>query len=396
MLSERVLSMVPSVTVELTAKVIELKKRGVDVIGLNVGEPDFNTPDNICHAAIDAIRNGFSKYTPVSGIAELRNEICQKFKKDNQLDYKPEEVVVSTGAKQAIANAILALCNPGDEVILPIPCWMTYPELIKLAGSKPVYVETDEQEGFQLNLENIKNVITKKTKAIILNTPNNPTGAVFSRQVLEGLAQLAIAHNIYVIADEVYEKLIFDGAEHVSIAALSPEIKELTITVNGFSKAYAMTGWRLGYAAGPEKIIKGMSSLQGHLTHCPNSITQKAAVEALAGPQDAIEMMREKFDERRKYLVARLKNMPGITCTNALGAFYLMPNVSSYYGKTFKGAVIKDSVDFSKFLLEEAHIAVVPGLAFEAPDLIRISYSASMENLQTAMDRMEKVLWLIS
>ena len=392
MLSRRVRNMKPSVTVELTAKVADLRSKGIDVIAFNVGEPDFSTPDNINHAAKVAIDEGFTKYTAVAGILELRKAICKKLKDDNGIEYKPNEILVSTGAKQALVNAVLTICDLGDEVILPTPCWVSYIEMIKLAESTPVLVETDEKNGFQLDMKKIREAITDKTKAIILNTPNNPTGAVYSEECLRELGELAVKHNFYIISDEIYEKLIYNGKKHISIASFSPEIKKNTIIINGLSKAYAMTGWRIGYAAGPEDIISGMNSLQGHMTSNTNSITQKAAVEALLGPQENIEYMRLKFDERREYLIERLRSIKDISCANADGAFYFMPNVSKVFGKKYNGRIIKDSVDVAAFLLEVAHIAVVPGADFESPNNIRISYSNSMENIKEAMDRMEKAL----
>jgi aspartate aminotransferase len=395
MLSRRIQNMTPSATVELTAKVAELRRQGIDIIAFNVGEPDFNTPDHINEAAKKAIDEGFTKYTAVAGIQELREAICKKLKEDNNLEYTPKQISVSTGAKQALVNGVLTLCDLGDEVIIPTPCWVSYIEMVKLAESTPVLVPTDEKNGFQLDMDRVKEAITDRTKAVILNTPNNPTGAVYSEEALKELADLAVKHDFYVFSDEVYEELVYDGYKHVSIASLSPDIKERVVIINGLSKAYAMTGWRLGYAAGPEKVIKGMNSLQGHMTSNTNSITQKAAVAALLGPKDTVEYMRKQFDERRKYLLQRLRNMEGIECAEAKGAFYLMPNVSKLFGKRHNNKVIKDSFDIAGFLLEEAHIAVVPGAAFEAPDNIRISYSNSMENIKKGMDRMEKALSLL-
>ncbi len=395
MLTKRILNMTPSATVELTAKVAELKQQGVDVIGFNLGEPDFDTPDYIKEAAKKAIDEGFTKYTPVAGLLELREAICKKLKKDNNLDYAPNEIIVSTGGKQALVNAVLALCEQGDEVIVITPCWVSYIEMVKIAESTPVLVPADEANDFQMDIEKVKAAITDKTKAIILNTPNNPTGAVYTEESLKELADLAVKHNFYIIADEIYEELVYEGNKHISIATLSPEVKDRVIVINGFSKAYAMTGWRMGYAAGPASIIKAMGSLQGHTTTNANSITQKAAIAALAGAKDSIEFMKTQFDERRKYLIDRLRNMENITCANAEGAFYLMPNVSKLFGKTYKDKVLKDSFDVADFLLEEAHIALVPGAAFEAPDNVRISYSNSLENIKEGMDRMEKALGVL-
>ncbi|NBG88819.1 pyridoxal phosphate-dependent aminotransferase [Isachenkonia alkalipeptolytica] len=395
MLSKRIENMNPSVTVELTAKIEALQRKGREILTFNVGEPDFNTPDNICSAAKKAIDQGFTRYTPVPGILELREAICKKLGDDNNLAYTPDEILVSTGAKQSLINGVLALCDPGDEVMVPTPCWVSYLEMIKLAQSTPVSVGTRKEDGFQLDIEQIKQSLSPRTKAIILNTPNNPTGAVYREETLRELGALAVKHDFYIFADEVYEKLVYTGEKHISIASLSPAIKERTITINGLSKAYAMTGWRLGYAAGPEKIIKAMNSLQGHMTSAPNSITQKTAIEALLGSQEPLTAMREKFDQRRQYIVSRLNKMPGITCADAKGAFYVLPEVSSYYESRYKGKVLKHSADLFEFLLEEANIAVVPGAAFEAPDNLRISYSNSLENIKERMERMEKALGLL-
>lgn len=395
LLTKRVKNMKPSATVELTAKVLDLKRQGVDVIALNVGEPDFNTPENVCRIGKKAIDEGFTKYTTVSGTVELREAICKKLLEDNKIKYSPKEIIVSTGGKQVLINAVLALCEEGDEVLLPTPCWVSYIEMIKLAGSKPVLIKTEEEDEFQLNIQKIKEAITDKTKAIIINTPNNPTGAVYTEETLRELGQLAVKHDFYIISDEIYEKLVYDGCKHISIASFSSEIKEKTIVVNGFSKAYAMTGWRLGYGAGPAEVIKGMTSLQGHMTTSANSISQMAAVEALEGPKESIDYMRTQYDKRRKYLLDRLNKMKDIRCSQARGAFYLMPNISSLFGKSYKGEIIKDSKDVANFLLDKAHIAVVPGEAFEAPENVRISYSNSLKKIKEAMDRMEKALSIL-
>lgn len=392
MLSERVQKIKPSATLQLTGKVAELKRNGTDIISFNVGEPDFGTPANICDAAIEAIRANFTKYTPVSGIPELREAICKKLKDDNNVEYAPSEISVGTGAKQPLVNAILTICGSGDEVILPTPCWVSYEEMIKLSEAKPVFVPTNESQGFALDLEAIARALTPKTKAILINTPNNPTGAVYSEESLRKLAAMAAEHDFYIISDEVYEKLIYDGEKHFCVASISPEVKKRCIVVNGFSKAYAMTGWRMGYVAASKEIIDGVNAIQGHMTSAANSITQKACIEALTGPQDSLEAMRLEFDKRRLYLLKRLNMMEGISCVNAKGAFYLMPNVSGLYGKTSEGKVLKDSLDVADFLLDKAHIAVVPGAAFEAPDNLRISYSNSLDNIMEGMDRMEEAL----
>lgn len=383
--------MKPSATVELTAKVAKMKKSGKDVIDLNVGEPDFETPRNICEAAIQAINDGFTKYVTVNGILELRQSICKKLKDDNDIEYWPENIIVSTGAKQCLNNAVLAVCNEGDEIILPTPCWVSYEEIIRLSGAVPIFVKTDEKDGYQLNIDNIKKALSPRTKGIMLNTPNNPTGAVYSRESLEELGRLAVEHDFLIFSDEIYEKLVYDDAVHVSIASLSDEIYQRTITINGFSKAYAMTGWRIGYAAGPEKIIKAMSAIQGHMTHAANSITQKAAIEALEGPQESLAIMRDEFEKRRNLLLGHLNQMNGVSCINSEGAFYLLPNVSNLYQKSYKGKTIKDSMDLANLLLEEGLVATVPGDAFESPDSIRLSYSNSYDKIEEAAGRMKKI-----
>ena len=391
-LTKRIKNITPPATFALTAKVAELRRQGIDVIAYNVGEPDFGTPKNICDAAKAAIDAQKTKYTVVSGIIELKEAICGKFERDNGITYKPNEICVGTGAKQPLVNAVLALCEEGDEVIVPTPCWVSYLEMVKLAGATPVIVRNLEEDGFALNIEAIKKAITPKTKAIMINTPNNPTGAVYSKEQLTELAELACKHDFYIISDEVYEKLIYEGKKHFCIASISDEVKDRTVVINGVSKTYSMTGWRIGYAAGNAELIKGMGSLQGHTTSNACSIAQYAALEAISGPQDSVEMMRVEFDKRRKYLVERLNSMNGITCNNADGAFYLMPNVTAFYDKEWNGQKIKDSFGMADFLLAEARIALVPGGAFEAPDNLRISYSNSMENLIEGMDRMEAAL----
>lgn len=396
MLTKRIQNITPAATFALTAKIAELRQQGIDVIAFNLGEPDFGTPKNICDAAKAAIDAQKTKYTVVSGIMELKQAICEKFLRDNGITYKPNEICIGTGAKQPLMNAVLSLCEEGDEVIIPTPCWVSYIEMVKLSGAAPVIVRNREEDGFALNLDAIKKAITPKTKAIMINSPNNPTGAVYSEEQLRELADLACRHDFYIISDEVYEKLIYEGKKHFCIASISEEVKNRTVVINGVSKTYAMTGWRVGYAAGNAALIKGMTSLQGHATSNTCSIAQYAALEAISGPQDSVETMRVEFDKRRKFLVQRLNAMDHISCHNADGAFYLMPNVTAFYDKEWNGTRIKDSFGLADYLLAEARIALVPGGAFEAPDNLRISYSTSMENLIEGMDRMEaalKKLW---
>jgi aspartate aminotransferase len=391
MISERIKRMTPSATIELEGTVEELRAAGMKVISLNVGEPDFNTPDHIVKACEKAIEEGKTRYTSVAGIKQLREAICTKLQRDNNVSYVPSQIVVSTGAKQALDNAVMAICNPGDEIIVPKPCWVSYVEMIKLAEGVPVFVDTNP-EDFQLNLDAIEKAITPKTRAVMINSPNNPTGAVYPEESLLALGNLAVKHDFYVISDEVYEKLVYDNNKHVCIASLSKEIQAHTILINGLSKAYAMTGWRIGYSASPLDIARGISSLQGHTTSNSTTFVQWAGLQALLGPSDTIEFMRTRFDERRRYLMKRLNAMPHMPCANAGGAFYLMPNVSYYFGKHYGNHIIGNSVDFSRYLLEEAKIAVVPGSAFEAPNCVRIAYSNSLENIKEGMDGLEDAL----
>lgn len=391
-LSKKVMSVSDSVTLAINAKAKKMKSEGIDVVGFGAGEPDFNTPENIQQKAIYAIKNGFTKYTPASGIPELKAEVCKKLKKDNNVEYKPSQIIISNGAKHSLHNALMAICNPGDEVIVSVPYWVSYPELVKIADAKPVYVQTKESEGFKYTREALQNAITKKTKAIILNSPNNPTGTLYTKDELLMIADIAVKNDIIVISDEIYEKLIYDDNVHISIASLGDEIKKRTILVNGMSKAYAMTGWRIGYAAADEKIVKIMSNLQSHATSNPNSIAQYASVEALAGNQDAIENMRKEFEKRRNYMVERVNSIPNISCRKPEGAFYVMVNISKIKGRTINGRHIDGSMSFCTGLLEEANVAAVPGYAFAADDYVRLSYATSMENIKKGLDRIEKYL----
>lgn len=392
MLTKRIQNISPSMTLELTGKIADLRRKGEDIISFSLGEPDFGTPENICAAAKAAIDAQKTKYTAIPGIAELREAICDKLLKDNGVSYAPNQICVGTGAKQPLVNAVLALCEEGDEVLIPSPCYVSYVEMVKLSGAVPVLVYNLEADGFDLNIDAIKKAITPKTKAIIINTPNNPTGAVYSKEALISLAELALKHDFYIISDEVYEKLVYEGESHFCVASVSEEVKNHCVIINGFSKAYSMTGWRIGYAAGNTALIKGLTDLQGHTTSNTCSITQYAALEALKGPQDSLETMRQEFDRRRQFLLKRLNSIDGITCVNARGAFYLMPNITAFYGRSVNGKTIKNSFDLASYLLEEAKVAVMPGGAFEAPDNLRISYSNSMEKLETGLDRIEAAL----
>ena len=392
MLSEKAKNITPSATTALNGTVTDLKAQGIPVIGLNVGEPDFPTPAHIIAACNQALAEGKTKYCKDAGIQPLREAISRKLKKDNNVDYAPDQIVVTNGAKQAVYEVLQVLVDEGDEVIIPTPCWVSYTEMVKLAGGVPVFVKT-LPETFLLDIEAIRAAVTEKTKAIIITTPNNPTGAVYDEVSLRALGDLAVERDFCVIADEIYEKLIYGSSKHICLASLKPEYYERTVTINGFSKAYAMTGWRLGYIAAPTEIARACAKIQGHMTSNAVTFGQWAAVQALEGPQEDLEMMRKEFDRRRIWLQAALNEIPGISCAGADGAFYLMPNVSSFYGKTAPdGSVIKDSVDFCRYILKSVYVAIVPGKAFESPDEVRISYSSSMENIQEAVARMKKAL----
>lgn len=390
MLAERMKHFSGSPTSALIAKVAELRAQGQNIISLNVGEPDFGTPDNIKCGAIKAIVDNFTKYTAGNGIIELRKLIAKKLKDDNDLEYTTDEICATVGAKQAIFNSVMTIAGPGDEVILPIPCWVSYTEMIKFAGAKPVFVPVSEQNGYDLDVDAIAKAITPNTRGIIICTPNNPSGAVYSEATLRKLAALAVEHDFYIIADEIYEKLIYDGEKHFSIGSISKEVWEHTITVNGFSKAYAMTGWRLGYVASTKEVIDGIKKIQSQTTSATSAISQKAGVAALAGPQHDLEVMVAEFDKRRKYMLQRLDEMPGVTCTTPKGAFYLLPDFSCYFGKKYQGKEIKNAIDFANTLLAAELVALVPGEAFNIPGKVRMSYSNSLENLGAAMDRIQK------
>ena len=394
MVSERIKNMTPSATSTLGGKIAEMKTAGIDIAAFNLGEPDFPTPDKVVKACTKAMEEGKTKYIAIGGILQLREAITRKLKKDNNLSYTANQICVSTGAKQAVFNAVMAVCNPGDEIIIPTPCWVSYVEMAKLAGAVPVLVPTDDK--FHLIIEEIEKAITDKTKAIIINTPNNPTGAVYSEESLKELAALAIKNDFYVIADEVYEKLVYNDVKHVSIASLSEEMYKRTIVINGLSKSYSMTGWRVGYAAGPEDIIKGMTSLQGHVTTSSTTFIQWASIDALEKCEEEVENMRKEFLKRRDFMYERLNKIPGMQCPKPEGAFYLMPDVTYYFGKSYKDWKIESAADLCNYLLEEARVAVVPGNAFEAPKTIRFAYSVSIETIAAGMDRMEEALKKLS
>ncbi len=391
-LSRKGKSIEPSVTMAITAKANAMKKAGENVISFSAGEPDFNTPENIQNSGIEAIRSGFTKYTAASGTPELKEAICEKLKRDNNLDYKSSEIIVSNGGKHSLFNTLMAILNPGDEVIFSIPYWVSYPELIMIAGGEPVMLKTNEKQEFKFNSSDLDKVKTDKTKAVILNSPNNPTGSVYTREELQDIANWAVKNNIFIISDELYEKLVYDGLDHISIASLNDDIKKLTITVNGMAKAYAMTGWRIGYAAADEKIVKIMSNIQSHTTSNPNSIAQYASIEGLLGSQESIMAMKREFDKRRKIMANLINNIDGISCMVPKGAFYVMLNSSQLYGTEIEGVKIDSSIDFANLLLDKCKVAVVPGVAFGDDDYVRLSYATSPENINEGLNRVKELL----
>lgn len=391
-LSRKLKNVSSSMTLKITAKANEMRDNGVDIIGFGAGEPDFNTPENIQYGAIDTIISGKTKYTPASGIKELKDAICEKFKKDNNLAYLQDNIIVSNGAKHSLYNALCAILNPGDEVIISSPYWVSYPELIKLAGGKPVLIETKEENHFKYTVMDLEKAFTENTKAIILNTPNNPTGSVYNETELKDIADWAVENKVLVISDEIYEKLIYDDNKHISIASLGKEIKELTIVINGMSKAFSMTGWRIGFAAANDEIIRLMSNFQSHTTSNPSSISQYASIKGLTESYDIINNMRNHFINRRDYMVEKINSIPGMSCYNPGGAFYIMANISKLKNKSINGRLVDSSMTFSNILLEEAHVAVIPGIAFGNDDYIRISYATSMDNIEKGLDRIERFI----
>ncbi|MDK2828578.1 MAG: aspartate aminotransferase [Clostridium butyricum] len=386
-LSKKAGNISPSITLSITAKANELKAQGVDVVSFGAGEPDFNTPQNIINAAIKAMQDGKTKYTPAGGILELKKTICKKFKEDNGLDYTTDQITISTGAKQCLANVFMAILNPGDEILIPIPYWVSYPELVKLADGVPVFVETLKENNYKYTIEDLEKAVSDKTKAILINSPNNPTGTIYNREELIEIAEFAKKHDLLIISDEIYEKLIYDGEKHISIASLSEDAFERTVVINGVSKTYAMTGWRLGYMAASNEITKLMTSIQSHMTSNVNTIAQYAAIEALNGPIEDLNTMVKEFERRRNFMVDRLSKIDGVSIIKPSGAFYIMVNISSYFNTTFKGEEIKNSLDFSRVLLDEEKVAVIPGAGFGLDEYIRLSYATSMDIIETGIDR---------
>jgi aspartate aminotransferase len=380
-LSANAAQLTPSLTLAIDSKAKAMRAEGIDVCGFGAGEPDFDTPEHIKEAAIKALQEGFTKYTPSAGLPELRTAISEKFSKDNGIDYKPNQVVVSNGAKQSCYNAILACCEPGDEVIIPAPYWLSYPDMVKLVGAEPVIVQTKASNSYKMTAEEFENAMTPRTKMVILNSPGNPTGSVYTREELEALVEVALTEDIFILSDEIYEKLIYDDASHVSVASLSKEAYDLTITINGFSKAYAMTGWRLGYLGAPDHIAKVIDSLQSHSTSGPNSFAQKGAVAALKGSQQCVTDMRDEFNVRREYMFERLAAIPNVTTVKPLGAFYMLADISKFG---------LSSTNFADRLLSKAEVAVVPGIAFGDDKTVRLSYATDLETIKTGLDRIEQ------
>jgi aspartate aminotransferase len=392
-ISQRAQSVPASPTLAVTAKANELKAKGVDVVGFGAGEPDFDTPDYIKEAAIKALKEGKTKYTPAVGILELRKAIAEKLKRENNLTYAPEQVVVNIGGKHSVYEAMQVILDPGDEVLLPAPYWVTYPEAIKLAGGVVVVMPTDKKNSYKVTPSQLKKAITPKTTMFVLNSPSNPGGFTYTPEELAALAKVLEGTQIWVMSDEIYEKLIYGSTRFVSFAALSEDAFQRTLTLNGFSKAFSMTGWRLGYTAGPRDAMKAMACMQDHMTSNPVTFAQYAAVAAL-GPQanEAIEKMRVEFEKRAKFMAERLNSIKGVECSEPTGAFYCFPDVSAHYGRTMNGTRVTGSMDFAQVLLEQANVAVVPGLPFGCDKNVRLSFACSMEQIAKGLDRLEK--WL--
>lgn len=380
-ISQRASSLAPSLTLAIDTKAKQMKADGLDVVGFGVGEPDFDTPQHIKDAAIKAINEGFTKYTPSSGIPELRQAICRKFERDNGLKYTPSQIIVSCGGKHSCYNVILATCQEGDEVVIPSPYWLSYPEMVKLAGATPVILPTTDRTEFKVTPEQLRQAITPRTRLFVLNSPSNPTGSLYTREEIRALGDLCVEKGVLIMSDEIYEKLVYDGAEHASVASFSQAHYDHTIIVHGLAKAYSMTGWRLGYLAAPEPIAKAIDAIQSHSTSNPTSFAQKGAVAALDGPQDHLSAWLGEYAKRRAYAHAKLNSIQGISCVNAKGAFYLFPNISRTGLK---------SSEFCARLLEQEKVAAVPGIAFGADDYLRISYATSMPNIEKGLDRVEK------
>ena len=385
--SHRCQNIAPSMTLSIDARAKEMKAAGLNVIGFGAGEPDFPTPKHICDAAKEAIDLGMTRYTPAAGTKELRKAICEKLRRDNDMTYTYGDILVSNGAKHSLFNIFQAILDPGDEVLIPTPCWVSYPELVRMAGGVPVFIPATEETNFIPTNKDIASRVTRRTKAIVITSPSNPNGSVWEQEQLQFVADLAVSHPFFVVSDEIYEKLIYDGREHLSIAQLGEQIKSQTFLVNGVSKAYAMTGWRIGYVAGPRNVISAMSSFQSQATSNPNSIAQYAAMKALQGDQSCVDAMVAQFEKRRDAMVEKINAIPGLSCRKPQGAFYIMMNIKQMLGKHYDGRMIESSLDFAELLLAEKQVALVPGVAFEAEGYCRLSYAVSMENILEGLSR---------
>lgn len=379
----------PSSTLAITAKAKEMKVEGVDVVGFGAGEPDFDTPQHIKDAAIEAINSGFTKYTPASGIMELKKAICSKLLNDNGLKYSPNQIVISNGAKHSLTNTFMAILNIGDEVIIPAPFWLSYAQMVKMADGIPVIVNTKKANNYKVTTEQLQEAMTEKTKAIIINSPSNPTGMLYSKEELEDIANFAVKNDLYVVSDEIYEKLIYDGKKHVSIASLGEEIFKRTIVINGVSKSYAMTGWRIGYAAANQEVASLMGNMQSHASSNPNSIAQRAALAAISGSEKCIDDMKIEFNKRRNYMIERIKNIDYISCLKPQGAFYVFVDLTTLLNKSYKGTKIENADMFAKLLLENEQVAVIPCTDFGFDTHIRLSYAISLDNIEKGLDRIE-------
>lgn len=390
-ISEKAKAVSPSPTLAIDSKFKLMKKQGIPVVGFGAGEPDFNTPENVKEAGIQAIRDNFTRYTPASGTLELKQAICDKLKKDTGLEYTTANVIISNGGKHALTNIFMAILNPGDEVIIPAPYWVSYPEMVKMADGVPVYIETREENDFKFTMDQLEAACNEKTRALVLNTPSNPTGMIYNREELQKIADFAVEHEIYVVFDEIYEKLVYEG-EHVNIATLGEDIRKLTIIVNGMAKTYAMTGWRIGYAVAEASIVKAMSNIQSHATSNPNSIAQTASVAALTGDQSVIDEMKAEYVKRRNYMVERINSIEGLSCREPHGAFYIFMNVKDVLGKEHYGKMINTAHELCEDILDRALVAMVPSEGFGVEGYVRLSYATSMEVITTGLDRIEEYL----
>ncbi len=391
-LADRVLQVSPSPTLAVNAKAKALKAAGADILNFSVGEPDFDTPEHVCEAGKKAIDEGHTRYTPVPGIPELREAICARFKKDHGWEYAPEQIQVSCGGKHGLFNIFQAIINPGDEVLIPAPYWVSYPPMVQLACGIPVIVPLDEKSNFDLNPDTLEGYVSDKTRAIVLNSPSNPVGSVYSRGAMEAVAKIALAHELLVISDDMYETITYSGRELPHLLNVEPRMQDQTVVLNGVSKSFAMTGWRIGYSAGPEHLIKAMNKIQSQSTSNPSAPAQYAALAALTGPEDFTESMKESFVPRRDYFVKELRSIPGVSCVDPEGAFYVFPNFSAYYGKSFGGKTIDGSVALADYFLEEAQVASVPGAAFGADDFIRFSFATSLDIIKRGLGRIKNAL----